>query len=192
MADTVDRKLLERARAGDSAALDELLARHQADVYRFGLKLCGDPEDAKDVLQETLLGLARDVRRFRGEASLSTWLYTVARSFCLKKRRRGHFAPREERSLETEVWREAARLASSAQGPDEALAAKVAGLALQRALAALDPTHREVLLLRDVEGLTAPEAARKLGLSPQAVKSRLHRARLALRAQLGDDARTLS
>src|SRR5690606_30364024 len=92
--------LLERARQGDERALEDLLVRHQAQVYRYGLSMCRDPEDAKDVLQDTLLAMARGVREFRGESSLSTWLYTVARSFCIKKRRKSKFAPDHERSLE--------------------------------------------------------------------------------------------
>ena len=88
-----DQQLLERARAGQQAALVELLERHQSQVYRFGMKMCRDPEDAKDVLQDTLLSVARNVRDFRGGSSISTWLYTIARSFCVKKRRKSKFGP---------------------------------------------------------------------------------------------------
>jgi RNA polymerase sigma-70 factor (ECF subfamily) len=184
MQDEPDHELLERARLGDGAALETLLERHQAQVYRFGLKMCGDPEDAKDVLQETLLAMARSVRDFRGASSISTWLYTIARSFCIKKRRKSKFAPEQERSLDTDAAPEARRVADLAQGPDEALAARQIRHALDRAIAALEPMYREVLLLRDVEGLTAPEVAEVLGLSVQAVKSRLHRARLSVRADI--------
>jgi RNA polymerase sigma-70 factor, ECF subfamily len=88
-----DQQLLDRARAGQPEALEQLLERHQAQVYRFGMKMCRDPEDAKDVLQDTLLSVARNVRDFRAGSSLSTWLYTIARSFCVKKRRKSKFAP---------------------------------------------------------------------------------------------------
>ena len=103
MRDEADRELLVQARAGDAQALEQLLERHQAQVYRFGLKMCRDPEDAKDVLQDTLLAMARGVRDFRGASSISTWLYAIARSHCIKKRRKSKFAPEEERSLDTEV-----------------------------------------------------------------------------------------
>src|SRR5581483_2651932 len=86
-----DERLLADARAGDKQALETLLERHQAQVYRFGMKMCRNPEDAKDVLQETLLAMARSVRDFRGASSISTWLYTIARSFCIKKRKRSKF-----------------------------------------------------------------------------------------------------
>lgn len=173
-------ELLAAARDGDEAALAKLLERHQAQIYRFGMKMCRDPEDAADVLQETLIAMARGVRDFRGASSISTWLYTVARSFCIKKRRRSKFAP-EETSLDAAGSSEAAAIVDPARGPDEALAGKQVEQALEDAIRALDPMYREVLVLRDVEGLTAPEVAEVLGISVQAVKSRLHRARVAVR-----------
>ena len=179
-----DTQLLEAARGGDIRSLEALLERHQAQVYRFGMKMCRDPEDAKDVLQDTLLAMARNVRDFRGASSISTWLYTIARNFCIKKRRRSKFAPEEERSLDTDVAPEAARLADPAMSPDEVLAGREVEQALDQAIGALEPIYREVLLLRDVEGLTAPEVAEVLGVSVQAVKSRLHRARLSVRVRV--------
>lgn len=184
MLDEADNLLLERARSGDGEAIEALLERYQAQVYRFGMKMCRDPEDAKDVLQDTLLSMARGVRDFRGASSISTWLYTIARSFCIKKRRKSKFAPEEERSLDTEMIAEGRQLAYPGQSPDEALAGKQVEHALEQAIRGLAPMYREVLLLRDVEGLSAPEVAEVLGVSAQAVKSRLHRARLSVRAQV--------
>lgn len=175
-----DVELLTAAREGDEDALSTLLERYQGQVYRFGMKMCRDPEDAEDVLQETLLAMARGVHDFRGASSLSTWLYTVARSFCIKKRRRSKFAP-VETSLDTVGGSEAVSVPDPARGPDEAFAGKQVGQALEEAISALDPMYREVLILRDVEGLTAPEVSEVLGVSVQAVKSRLHRARVAVR-----------
>ena len=176
-----DEALLDAARQGDRRALEQLLSRHQRRVYRFGLKMCRDPEDAKDVLQDTLLAVARGVKDFRGASSVSTWLYTIARSFCIKKRRRSKFAPAEEASLEGESSAEVREIADSARGPDESLAGRQIEAALENAIAGLAPMYREVLVLRDVEGLTAPEVAEVLGLTVEAVKSRLHRARVAVR-----------
>lgn len=178
-----DEQLLARARSGDRRSLDELLDRLQQRVYRFGLKLCGDPEDARDVLQNTLLAMAQGIGDFRGASSLSTWLYTIARNFCTKQRRTSKFAP-AMRSLETEATTEAARVADAARTPDEQLAGKQLEAALGHAIASLEPMYREVLVLRDIEGLTAPEVGEILGITPQAVKSRLHRARLGVRERL--------
>jgi RNA polymerase sigma-70 factor, ECF subfamily len=176
-----DQQLLERARAGDEQALEQLLERHQSQVYRFGMRMCRDPEDAKDVLQDTLLSVARNLRDFRGGSSISTWLYTIARSFCVKKRRKSKFAPKEgTASLEGH----AEELPDQSKTADETLASKQVEQALEAAISALEPMYREVLLLRDVEGLTAAEVARVTGASVQAVKSRLHRARLTVRGRI--------
>ncbi|MCM2334310.1 MAG: sigma-70 family RNA polymerase sigma factor [Anaeromyxobacteraceae bacterium] len=177
-----DQQLLEEARAGDRRALEALLSRHQPRVYRFGLKMCRDPEDAKDVLQETLLAVARGVKDFRGASSVSTWLYTIARSFCIKKRRRSKFAPEVVESLDAgEPGEEVRQLQDPSRPPDEHLAGRQVEAALERAIGGLDEMYREVLVLRDVEGLSAPEVAEVMGLSVEAVKSRLHRARVAVR-----------
>lgn len=184
MPDASDEALLSAARAGDREALEALLERHEPQVYRFGMTMCRDPEDAKDVLQDTLFAMARNFRDFRGHSSLSTWLYSIARSFCLKKRRRSKFAPEDPRSLETGLGAEASALADGAALADEALAGKEVERAIKRAIGELEPMYREVLLLRDVEGLTAPEVAEVLGVTVQAVKSRLHRARLSVRERV--------
>jgi RNA polymerase sigma-70 factor (ECF subfamily) len=179
-----DDTLLAEARAGNRQALEDLLERYQAQIYGFGMKMCGNPEDAKDVLQETLLAMARDIRNFRGASSLSTWLFTIARSACIKMHRRGKFAPEAASSVEIGAATETKRLADPARSADEVLAGKQVQHALAQAIGELEPMYREVLMLRDVEGLTAPEVADVLGLTTQAVKSRLHRARLSVRQRM--------
>jgi RNA polymerase sigma-70 factor (ECF subfamily) len=181
---TSDEALLDAARRGDRGAIDALIERHQSRIYRFGMKMCRDPEDAGDVLQETLLTMARNLGSFREESSISTWLYSIARSFCVKKRRKSKFAPARAESLETDRPAEASRVVDPSPRPDEALAEKEILEALESAIESLEPMYREVLLLRDVQGLTASETARALELSVDAVKSRLHRARAAVRTAL--------
>lgn len=176
-----DEDLLAAARAGSAESLEALITRYQARVFRFGVKMCGDPEDARDVLQETLLVMARSLRDFRGESSVSTWLYTIARSFCIKKRRRSRFAPAHSISLDAPEGEHLQGLPDSGPSPERAAFGREIGAALDASIGALEPGQREVLLLRDVEGLSAPEVGAVLGLSVDAVKSRLHRARLAVR-----------
>jgi RNA polymerase sigma-70 factor (ECF subfamily) len=178
-----ESEVLAAARGGDTAALEALLARHEARLYRFARRLCRHHEDAEDVLQESLLAAARGLSRFRGASSVSTWLYTIARSYCIKKRRRSVFAPTEV-SLEAEASLAGSRTPRAARDPHEALEASRLEAALERAIAGLDRPYREVLLLRDVEGLPAAEVARITGLSVPAVKTRLHRARGRLREAL--------
>jgi RNA polymerase sigma-70 factor (ECF subfamily) len=146
--------------------------------------MCGNVEDAGDVAQESLISMARSLRDFRGDSSVSSWLFTIARRFCIKKRRRSKFAPEREESLDAPETGAAQRLADPAPNPEQAAANSEIEAALVRAIDRLDPSKREVLLLRDVEGLSAPEVARVLGISVEAVKSRLHRARVAVRDEL--------
>src|SRR6516162_8991329 len=97
----IDEKLLEAARAGDRKALGELLELLQPRIYGFGMRMCGNPDDAKDVLQETLIAVTRGIGDFRRESSLPTWLYSIARSFCIKKRRRRKGEPADTEPLES-------------------------------------------------------------------------------------------
>ncbi len=179
--ETSDADLLQAARKGDAESLEALIRRYQPRVLRFGTRMCGDREDAQDVVQETLLTMARSVRDFRGESSVSTWLYTIARSFCIKKRRRSKFAPAHPISLDAPEGEQLQGLSDLGPSPERAAYGREIGAALDAGIASLDPGQREVLLLRDVEGLSAPEVGTVLGLSVDAVKSRLHRARLAVR-----------
>src|SRR5574342_252792 len=137
-----DEVLLDAARQGDRRALEQLLSRHQRRVYRFGLKMCRDPEDAKDVLQDTLLAVARGLKDFRGASSVSTWLYTIARSFCIKKRRRSKFAPEQEESLQGGPEGEPMQVADTARPPDESLAGRQIEAALEAAIGSLAPMYR--------------------------------------------------
>jgi len=149
-------------------------------VLGFSFRMCGNPEDAKEVTQETLLTMARSVGDFRGDASLSTWLYTIARSFCIKSRRRSKGAPAHHEPLE------AARdnAAEPTTTPEQMLLGRETRDKVIAALARLEPAAREAVVLRDIEGLTAAEVARITRASVAAVKSRLHRARAALREHL--------
>ena len=182
MAEVEDDALIQAAQGGDGDALDALLKQYQPQIFRFGMKMCRDPEDAREVLQETLFAAARTVHGFRGASSLSTWLYTIARSFCIKKRRRSVFAP-DVVSLDSETSG-ALEVPDLAPDPERSLAEREVGAALEAAIASLEAGYREVLLLRDVEGLSAAEVAEVTGLSVPAVKSRLHRARAAVRDRL--------
>ena len=171
-----DEVLLTRARAGDASALEPLLEIWEPRIYRFGLRMCGDEETAREVLQDTLLAAFRGLGGFRGEAQLSTWLYSLARSFCIRQRRR-----REGDSLDSPEVR--AR-ADEGLPPDDAAHARELGQLLQAGLLSLREDQREVVVLKDVEGLTVEEIAQVLREEVPAVKSRLHRGRLALRDRL--------
>jgi RNA polymerase sigma-70 factor (ECF subfamily) len=165
--------LIAAAQAGDRRAIDELLARYEERIYRFGLRMCGDEESAREVLQETMLAAFRNLPGFRGQAALSTWLYQIARSFCIKERR----GVRPTAALDD-------NLPDQMASPELQAHARQIGDALAAAIRELPAEQREVLVLRDVEGLSAEEAAEVVGVEIGALKSRLHRARMALRGKL--------
>jgi RNA polymerase sigma-70 factor (ECF subfamily) len=167
--------LLAAAQAGDVAALNRLVATHRQGVYRFGLQVCRTTEDAEDAVQETLWAATRAIRTFRGTASsIASWLFTMVRRECLRlldgHRRRPVGLDGAEDHLPGDVV-----------DPEDAVAARRRTEVIAEALATLDPLHREVVLLRDIQEMSAPEAAAQLGISVDALKSRLHRARVNLR-----------
>jgi RNA polymerase sigma-70 factor, ECF subfamily len=176
--------LLDAARSGDREALEALVTRYEPHVYRFGMTMCHNEEDARDVLQDTFLAMVRSLKTFRADSSLSTWLYAIAHHACVKRHRRRVSAPQQIVSLETLEGADHNRLASHALNPEATAVSSERRRALAAAIRALEPAQRVVLQLRDVDGLSAAAVAETLGLSVAAVKSRLHRARLAVRSAL--------
>ena len=157
--------------------MEEVLASIAPAVRRFGLRMCKTAHDADDVLQDTLLAIATHLGEFEGRSSLSSWVFALTRTACAR-RRRGlkNQPPVSDDAVATR--------GDDRPSPEERAAGHELGDALARALDALPDEQREVVLLRDVEGLSALEAAEAIGVSVDAVKSRLHRARAALRAAL--------
>jgi RNA polymerase sigma-70 factor (ECF subfamily) len=172
-----DEVLLRRSGSGDRAAFDLLVTRHGDALYRFALRQCRTARDAEDATQEGLLAAWRGAPSWRGEAAPRTWLFQVVLHACRRHGRRRAGEPERHDGLD-----QAVALAGEGQAPDERVATRQAGEALRRVLAGLSEEAREVLLLRDVEGLPGEEAAAVLGLGLAAMKSRLHRARLELKA----------
>ena len=189
-----DDDLVALAARGDVAAFSELVQRHQEKVYALALRLLRDPADAEEVVQETFLAALEKLPGFRGEAAFTTWLHRVAANGALMRLRRRRRAPEvaTEQPLEELLPRFDAhgRIDSGvrhdwSKRADEQLADREVRLAIEEAVQNLPEDYRIVFLLRDVEGLSSEEMAGLLGISVAAVKSRLHRARLALREKLG-------
>lgn len=178
-----DAELLTRAGSGDREAFAALVERHQASIYRFARTVVSRPADAEDVLQQTFLAAWRAAPGFRGESSVRTWLFTIARNSALTLR------ARDARWPESEVPMEDLGLAAGWGGtdPESAAVAAERRVALETAFRALAPAEREVLTLRDLEGLSGEETAALLRLTLPAMKSRLHRARLALAARVREE-----
>jgi RNA polymerase sigma-70 factor, ECF subfamily len=186
-----EEALITASKRGDTAALDELVRAHQGRVYAFAMRMCRNAEDARDILQETFLGMVRSLREYREESKFSTWLYRIASNACLKKRRRGVHdpSPDQELSLDELMPRPDSdgRKPEIADWSEDAEQALLRGELSDRMEAAIDKLPGEykiILVLRDVEGLSAEETAQVAGLSVAAVKSRLHRARVFVRREL--------
>ena len=176
--DASERALLAAARGGDARATARLLERLARPVLRFGQGFCRNTHDAQDLAQDVMRTLLAELSRFRGDASLTTWAFVVARRACARRRRR------EARMRPLEATPRAHEWHDPHATPDVHAERGQLGDAIVAALAALPDAHREVVVMRDVEGMPAAEVARVLGIGERAVKSRLHRARLALRGQL--------
>jgi len=182
-----DEALVRRAQGGDEAAFEELVRRHEGEVFRVCRRMLGSREDAMDAAQDTFVRVYRALPRFRGEAAFRTWVYGIALNVC---RNVLASAPRRAAARTLPVHGEAENgktpmiLADGRANPEAVAYGRELGQALERALAALSPEHREVLVLREVEGLEYEEMAAALGCRLGTVKSRLARARAALLSRL--------
>ncbi len=183
--DDPDQDLVARWQKGDDAAFEELMVRHERRVYRLLYRMMGNREDAEDLTQETFLSLHRYGHRFRAEARFSTFVYRVAANAALNRRRS---LGRSRARVEKLKHRQAAGddLPSSPRDPeDSTLGAELSGQ-VREALNQLSPSLRLPVVLYDIEGLAYGEIAKVLKIAEGTVKSRIHRARLALRIQLKD------
>lgn len=175
---------------GEAVTFDALYRDNIDLMYRYASRLCGETEAAKDLVQETFLNAYRGFKNFRGDAQISTWLYTIASRACLRMRRRRKGAPERELSLDEFIPTSDGefRLQIPVEGlnPEDALQNKQLREALDTAIGKLPKKYKMALVLRDMEGLSAKEVGAIMGLSERAVKSRLHRARLFVRRELSE------
>jgi RNA polymerase sigma-70 factor (ECF subfamily) len=185
LSDLSDATLVERAQGGETAAFDVLAERYAEKVHRLTYRVLRNEEDAEDALQEAFLSAYRNLGRFEGKSTVSTWLYRVAMNAALmrlRKRREGMVSLEQPRDREESQV--TLQLADWGRGPIEETLNDELREALQAAVDSLPEDLAQVFLLREVEGMSNAEAAEILELTVPAVKSRLHRARLALRDYL--------
>jgi RNA polymerase sigma-70 factor (ECF subfamily) len=174
-----DETLLRRAGAGDRAAFGALVDRHGDAMYRLAVRTCGPGRESEDVVQDALLAAWRGAAGFRGESAARTWLLQIVINACHRRHRRRSGEPARTEPLEAAVAEP-----TPDTGPEARTQAREVGRAIDRALAGMTAEAREVLVLRDVEGLSGEETAAVLGLPLAAMKSRLHRARLELKERV--------
>jgi RNA polymerase sigma-70 factor, ECF subfamily len=179
-----EASLVARARAGDVGAFEQLAGAHADRLFAVLLRLLGDRGEAGEVAQEVMLRAWRAIPRFEGRSDFFTWLYRIAvneANRALEKRSR--------RPAGVPIDAEASQLPASARDePARQAETRELRRALDEALASLPAPQRTAIVLRDVEGLSTREAAEIAGVSEAAFKSRLHQARLRVRAAIGDEA----
>jgi RNA polymerase sigma-70 factor, ECF subfamily len=185
-----ERMLIRRLQQRDERAFTEVVRLYQHKVYNLVYRMVGNREEAEDVAQEVFVTVFKAIDTFRGDAKFSTWLYRIATNHT---RNRMKYLGRRSYNATGELDEAAERAANDAQpsamrphiaGPDAVLEGLQLERVVQDGIAALEPEHREVLVLRDVEELSYDEIASITGLAEGTVKSRLHRARLALKEHM--------
>jgi len=187
-------ELVRRAQNGDKQAFSLLVKQYESTVYGFAFKVCRNEEKAAETLQDTFVNVYRKLDQFNGKAKFSTWLYQIVTNNCLMKRRRSKL---DESSVSIDSSENGAEdseregegaplhaLVSLKHTPQDEMVNKELREILDTAILKLPMEQRIVFVLRDVEGRSSEETAKILKLSAPAVKSRLHRARVFLRAQL--------
>lgn len=178
-----EEQLIRRAQQGDNVAFEELLLLHQKKVYNLCLRMSANPDDALDLSQEAFLRAWRSLGQYQFEASFSTWLFRLTSNICID------FLRRKKRRQETSLTEsyddsdEGAELSvpDAQPGPEQQAMTNETKIELARAMEQLSPEHREILQLRVIEDLQYEQIADILGVRVGTVKSRLARARLALR-----------
>ena len=183
-----ERVLIERLRAGEDAAFEELVRTHGGRMLAVARRFLRGEEDARDAVQDAFLSAFRSVDRFEGQSRLSTWLHRIVVNAALMKLRTRRRKPEKLIDDLLPGFLEDGHLAEPASEwqelSDQALLRKELRELIRSSIDELPENHRNVLMLRDIEGLDTEETAELIGISANAVKTRLHRARLALRGQL--------
>jgi RNA polymerase sigma-70 factor (ECF subfamily) len=183
-----DFELIRAINSGQFDRFPDLVKRYEQKLYNFSLRMCRDPADAEDTVQETFLNVFKYLKDFRYETKFKNWLYRVAASTCIKKRRKSKFAPQRELSLDEFYPQSEAEVSDQvpdwAQMPLDKVLSNELLDKINEAIVTLPEKYRLVIVLRDIEGFSTAETAQILNLSDANVKVRLHRARLFLRDKL--------
>jgi RNA polymerase sigma-70 factor (ECF subfamily) len=183
-----DSELLKRAQQGEMAAFEALVSRHQNKVFAMTARMLRSDDDAAEVVQEAFLAAYKHLPEFRGESAFGSWVYRIAANYALMRLRHRKVTAQVEEPEGSPTFNERGSLIDdvadwSRDAEEQTLDAELRK-AIDDASARLPEEYRQVFLLRDVEGLSYEEIAQAVGDSVPAIKSRLHRARLALRAAI--------
>jgi len=182
-----ESELIARAVSGDGDAFAELVQPFEAKVYNLACRMCGSREDAYDLAQEAFLKVYRALGRFKGDSSFSTWLYRVVANTCLdqiRRTRRSGAVLSLDAPVDTEGGSLRREAADASFDPEDAALRAEVQREVRAVVLQLAPDHRLAIVLRDFEDFSYEEIADTLGWNPGTVKSRISRARAALRDRL--------
>jgi RNA polymerase sigma-70 factor (ECF subfamily) len=168
--------------AGEADAFDRFVEHFRSKIFHYSWLMCGQPEDAEEVAQETLLKVFESFATLREPERVRPWVFRIAKNACLMHRRKSIFAPVRELSLDE--LPPSNEIADGAGPPETQMLRSELRAVLDRVVMELPPSYRAVVLLRDIEELSTEDTAQILDVSPDVVKTRLHRGRVAMRQKL--------
>ncbi len=183
-----DEELVKRCAGGDREAFNDLVLKYQKKVFSVAYRFVGDPEEANDLAQEIFTAAYQNLKSFRGDSKFSTWLFQIATNRGKNRfkylKRRGFFTNKGSSETDDEGDQSHRALPDQTANPEELLSGNQIRKAVIEAINELEPDHREIVILRDIEGLSYDEIARILDLPEGTTKSRLHRARMVVKEKL--------
>ena len=183
-----DAAIVRKVLGGDANAFETLVLEYEKNVYNIALRMTGNSEDAADMTQEAFIKAYNSLQSFRGDSKFSVWLYRIVSNVCLDFLRSKNRRPTVSLSVEDDDGEDAQLdVADESQSPELLLDRKLTRDSVRRGLDSLPPDYRQILLLREIQGLSYDEIAQALSLEVGTVKSRIFRARKRLCTFLIDD-----
>lgn len=183
-----DEELVRRCAKGDRDAFNRLVTKYQKKVFSVAYRFVGDQEEANDLAQEIFMAAYQNLKNFRGDSKFSTWLFQIATNRGKNRfkylKRRGFFTNKGSSETDEEGDYSQKVFEDHSAGPEELLSGNQIRQAVIDAIDELEPDHREIVILRDIEGFSYEEIARMLDLPEGTTKSRLHRARMVVKEKL--------
>lgn len=185
-----EMNLVKRARSGDVAAFEQLIEDYQKRIFSIAFRMIQNQEDAADLTQEVIIKIFKNLDKFKGDAKFSTWVYRITTNTCLdelKKARRQNPTYSLDKEIETDEGSLAGQLPDKRPTPEESAERKAVRSGVNAAIGKLGDEHRQVIVLRDIQGFSYEEIAEILNCSVGTVKSRISRARKNLKKILSQD-----
>ena len=186
MSKVIDAALIKKAKNGDISAFEDLIDRHQQKVFNIAYRMCGNYDDASDMAQEALIKAYLNFDKFDGKSQFSTWLYRVTTNSCLDQIKKNKKIPLTslDSEIETNEGSTVREIESRGKTPEQELESKELSKEINECIKQLPAKHRTVIILRDINGMAYEEIAKTLNCSVGTVKSRVNRARSALKKLL--------